>query len=219
MIRILLADDHRLVRQGIRALLEQDPELEIVGEAQDGWAAVQLVERLQPDVAILDIAMPHLSGLEAIAKIHGVSPRTRILLLSMFDDELYILKAARAGAAGYLLKGSLAEELGEAIQLVCKWSRFYLSRAITNRWLRRLIEQGKPPGELLTPREREVLELIARGLTNKEIALELRISVKTVETHRAKLMEKLDTHTAAGLVRYAITKGLVMRRSGEEEDA
>ncbi|MFQ6117238.1 MAG: response regulator [Candidatus Bipolaricaulia bacterium] len=209
MIRILLADDHQLVRQGIGALLEGDPELEIVGEAQDGLEAVQLVERLRPDVAILDIAMPILGGLEATEKIHGVSPKTRVLLLSMFADEEYILKAARAGAAGYLLKEGLAEELGEAIQLVCKRSRFYLSRAITNEWLRRLIEGGRPPGELLTPREREVLELIARGFTNKEIAAELRLSVKTVETHRAKLMEKLDTHTAAGLIRYALTKGWI----------
>jgi two-component system response regulator NreC len=209
MIRILLADDHPLVRQGIRALLERDPELGIVGEAQDGQAAVHLAERLQPDVAILDIAMPKLSGLEALEKIRKISPKTKVLLLSMFADGEYILKAARAGAAGYLLKEGLAEELEEAIHIACKRDQFYLSRAITNRWLRRLIERDKPPKELLTPREREVLALIARGLTNKEIAVELGISVKTVETHRTKLMEKLDLHTTAGLVRYAIAKGFV----------
>jgi len=209
MIRILLADDHRLVRQGLRALLEGDPEFEfeIVGEARDGRAAVELAENFRPDVVILDIAMPELNGLEALEKIRKVSPKTEVLLLSMFADEEYILKAARAGAAGYLLKEGLAEELVEAIHIICKREQFYLSRVITNEWLRRSIEEGKLPREPLTPREREVLELIARGLTNKEIAAELGLSVKTVETHRAKLMEKLDLHTAAGLIRYALTKG------------
>jgi len=209
MIRILLADDHPMVRQGLRALLERDPEFKIIGEAQDGLEAIQLVERLRPDVVILDIAMPDLNGLEALGRIRKQDPETKVLLLSMFADTEYILKAARAGAVGYLLKEGLAEELVEAIHIVCKRERFYLSRAITNRWLREVIARGKLPEEPLTPREREVLVLIAHGLTNKEIAAELGLSVKTVETHRAKLMEKLDLHSVAGLTRYAITKGIV----------
>jgi len=206
MIRILLADDHPMVRQGLRALLERDPELEVVGEAQDGRAAVDRAGKLRPDVVLLDIAMPDLNGLEALEKICKQSPAPKVLLLSMFADVEHILRAVRAGAAGYLLKEGLAEELVEAVHIVCKRAQFYLSRAITNRWLREVITRGRPPAEPLTPREREVLELIARGLTNKEIAVELRLSVKTVETHRARLMEKLDLHTAAGLIRYALTK-------------
>lgn len=208
MIRVLLADDHRMVRQGIRALLDRDSELEVVGEAVDGIAAVALAQQLQPDVAILDIAMPRLDGLEAIEEVHRASPKTRVLLLSMFDNVEYILKAAQAGASGYLLKESLAEELGEAIQTIRKQSRFYLSRAMANRWLRKCFEEGRLPARPLTSREQQVLGLIGGGLTNREIARELGISVKTVETHRERLMEKLDIHTTAGLVRYALTKGL-----------
>jgi DNA-binding NarL/FixJ family response regulator len=211
MIRLLLADDHRLVREGLRALLER-AGFEVVAEAGDGQAAVELAAKLNPEVAILDLAMPGLNGLGALEEIRKASPKTKVLMLSMFDDELYVLKAAQAGAAGYLLKDSSAEELCEAIEAVRKCGRFYLSRRITNARLRRLIEEeglkegGK--GELLTPREREVLALIARGLKSGEIARQLGLSPKTVAAHRAKLMAKLGVHTTAGLVRYAILKGL-----------
>jgi DNA-binding NarL/FixJ family response regulator len=211
MIRILLADDHQMVRQGIAALLEGQPELEIVGQVPDGKAAVELVRSLEPDVAIIDLAMPKLNGLQAAEKIQAVSPTTKILLLSMFEDEEYILKATQAGVSGYLLKGELAEELLEAIELISKQSRFYLSRAITNRWLLRQLGEGRLPRRLLTPREREVLELIAVGFSNREIGARLGISVKTVESHRGSLMEKLGVHTAAGLVKYALSKPPVER--------
>ncbi|MFQ6090810.1 MAG: LuxR C-terminal-related transcriptional regulator, partial [Candidatus Bipolaricaulia bacterium] len=147
---------------------------------------------------------PRLDGLEAIVEVHRASPKTRVLLLSMFDNVEYILKAAQAGASGYLLKESLAEELGEAIQTIRKQSRFYLSRAMANRWLRKCFEEGRLPARPLTSREQQVLGLIGGGLTTRELG----ISVKTVETHRERLMEKLDIHTTAGLVRYALTKGL-----------
>lgn len=207
MIGVLLADDHHMVRQGIRALLEGNPELELLGEVGDGLAAVELARRLEPEVAIIDIAMPKLNGLQAAERILAVSPGTKILLLSMFDGEEYILEAARVGISGYLLKEGLVEELERAIQTVRQRNRFYLSRAITNRWLRERLREGRLPQHLLTPREREVLELIAQGFSNREIAEEIGISVKTVEAHRGRLMEKLDIHTAASLVKYALTKG------------
>ena len=224
MIRILLADDHRMVRQGLRALLEQEEDFEVVGEAADGEGVVELVRRLQPDVALLDLVMPGARGLGTLEKIRRVSPKTEVLILSMLADEFLILEAARLEARGYLLKGGLAEELVEAIRYVHGRRQgkggggFYLSREIgeKNAWLRRRLEGERPKpeqgrGGLLSRREREVLELIAQGLTNREIASRLGLSLKTVETHRAKMMEKLGLHRTAELIRYALTRGFKSR--------
>lgn len=206
MICLLLADDHQMVRQGLRALLEREPDFEVVAEAGDGRAAVELAARLKPEIAILDLAMPGMNGLEALEGIRQASPETKVLILSMFDDEESILRAAWGGAAGYLLKDGPADELREAIRAAGS-GRFYLSRRITNERLHRLIA-GETRAGLLTPREREVLALIARGLKNREIARELGLSPKTVATHRAKVLAKLGLHTRAGLTRYALLKGL-----------
>ncbi|MGQ9477388.1 MAG: response regulator [Candidatus Bipolaricaulia bacterium] len=221
MIRLLLADDHRLVREGLRALLERElgPDFEVVGEAGDGRSAVELAARLKPEIAILDLAMPGMNGLEALEGIRQASPKTKVLLLSMFADEESILRAAWGGAAGFLLKASPADELLEAIRAAGS-GRFYLSRGIANERLDRLISRGPKRG-LLTPREREVLVLIARGLKNSEIARELGLSPKTVATHRARLRAKLGLHTKAGLTRYALLKGLGLdspvRRGGGDD--
>ncbi len=206
MIRLLLADDHRLVREGLRALLEREPGFEVIAEAGDGRAAVELVAELRPEIVLLDLAMPGVNGLEALEGIRQASPKTKVLLLSMFADEEYILRAAWGGAAGYLLKDSPVDELLEAIRAAGS-GRFYLSRRIADERLDRLISRGTKRG-LLTPREREVLALIARGLKNSEIAQELGLSPKTVSTHRASLMAKLGLHTKAGLTGYALLKGL-----------
>ncbi|MCR4404859.1 MAG: response regulator transcription factor [Candidatus Acetothermia bacterium] len=209
MIRLLLADDHRLVREGLRALLER-AGFEVVAEAGDGYQAVELAASLRPEVAVLDLAMPGLNGLEALERLRQASPKTKVLILSMFDDELYILRAARAGAAGYLLKDGSSEELREAIDSVCNSDRFYLGRGITSERLRRLVANAKEgprqEAEFLTAREREVLALIARGLSTDEIARKLGLSPKTIAAHRAKLRAKLGVHTPAGLARYALLK-------------
>lgn len=222
-IKLLLADDHTLVRQGIRALLVEAPEMEIVGEARDGVEAVKLAKEFQPDVALLDMAMPFLNGLEATKLIHHQVPKVRVIILSMYDDEEYILQAASSGASGYILKDVLVAELLEGIRHVKRYSSFYLSSSIADEYLSRQIREeveGKPlqpqlergkgakGTSLLTPREKEILQLVAKGRTNKEIATGLGISIKTVEAHRANIMSRLDIHTVAELTRYAISKGL-----------
>lgn len=201
-----MVDDHRLVREGLRALLEHEG-FEVVGEAGDGRAAVELAEQLKPEVVLLDLALPGLNGLEALEGIRRASPETKVLILSMFGDQEHILRAARAGAAGYLLKSSSVEELREAIDAVCKRSEFYLSRGLRSERLRRLVAK-ESRAEFLSKREREVLALTARGLSAGEIARKLGLSPKTVAAYRAKLMAKLGVHTAAGLARYALLKGL-----------
>lgn len=207
MIRIALADDHNVVRQGLRALLEGVKDFRVVGEARDGKEMVELVFREKPDVAVIDLAMPSLNGVEATRRIVRDMPAVRVLVLSMYTGEEYVREALAAGAAGYLVKDSAADDLVEAIRLVAKGSQF-LSPAIAHL--------AQPPGkgtasplDRLTSREREVLQLIAEGNSNKEIAARLSLSVKTIEAHRTNLMTKLDIHDTASLTRFAIARGLV----------
>lgn len=209
-IRILLADDHALVRAGIRALVERLPEVTVIAEAKDGNQACQLVSEKRPDLVLMDIAMPGLNGLAATARIDQDFPDVRVIILSMYSDEAYIREAIAAGAAGYLLKRSAAVELEDAIKAVANGGT-YFSALISNN------NAGRP-GQLctnhasldqLTARQREILKLIAERQSTREIGRTLEISVKTVETHRAQLMERLNIHDIPGLVRFAIRAGLV----------
>ncbi|EEF57190.1 response regulator [Pedosphaera parvula] len=210
-IRILLADDHTLLRAGIRSLLEKMPGVEVVGEAADGREALSLVKALQPGVVLMDIAMSGLNGLEATARIVKEFPSSRVIILSMHANEEYVLQTLRAGAAGYLLKDAATAELELAIQAVSRGDT-YLSPAISKRviedYLGRINGQ-KSPMEQLTPRQREILQLIAEGKSTKEMAFLLNLSVKTVETHRTQLMDRLGIHDVPGLVRYAMRMGLI----------
>ncbi len=209
--RILLADDHTLMRAGIRSLLEKIPGVEVVGEAADGREAVALVKITSPNMVLMDIAMAGLNGLEATARIRKEFPRVRVIILSMHANEEYVLQTLRAGAAGYLLKDSATAELELAIHAVARGDT-YLSPAISKRviddYLGRTSGQ-KSFAEQLTPRQREILQLIAEGKSTKEIAYLLNLSIKTVETHRTQLMDRLDIHDVPGLVRYAMRIGLV----------
>ncbi len=211
-IRVLLAEDHTLVRAGIRALLENIEEVNVVAEADDGREALRLIEAHQPDVVLMDIAMPGLNGLEATAQVEQNFPYVRVIILSMHANEEYVWQALRAGAAGYLLKDADIAELEVAVKAVARGETYLtppVSKHVIADYVRRV--GGEPgPAERLTPRQREVLQLIAEGHTTREIAQILGVSVKTVETHRQQLMERLDIHDIAGLVRYAIRIGLVM---------
>lgn len=215
-IRVLIADDHTLVRAGIRALLEKLPGVQVVAEAGDGRAALELVREHRPNVALMDIAMPGMGGLEATRRIAKEFPNVNVLILSMHTGEEYVWQALNAGAAGYLLKGSDVSELALAIKAVAR-GEMYLSPPISKQVIRDYVQRVGGEESLLerlTPRQREILQLIAEGVTTKEIARTLRISVKTVETHRAQLMERLNIHDVAGLVRYAIKIGLVRADDG-----
>jgi DNA-binding NarL/FixJ family response regulator len=208
-IRVILADDHRLVRAGIRSLLEKLPGLEVVAEASDGREAIQLIAKHQPDVVLMDIAMPVLNGLEATRCAVKDFPTVRVVILSIYSDEEHVYQALRAGAAGYLLKGAAIQELEVAIRAVAQ-GETYLSPPVSKPLIDAYVRPthaGHP--ENLSPRQSEVLQLIARGKTTKETALALKISVKTVETHRAALMKRIGVRDVAGLVRYAIKIGLV----------
>lgn len=207
MVRIALADDHNVVRQGLRALLEGVKDFRVVGEARDGKEMVELVLREKPDVAVIDLAMPSLNGVEATRRIVRDAPGVRVLVLSMYTGEEYVREALGAGAGGYLVKDSAADDLVEAIRTVSSGGQF-LSPAIAH------LAQGSGKGgasplDRLTSREREVLQLIAEGNSNKEIAARLSLSVKTIEAHRTNLMSKLDIHDTASLTRFAIARGLV----------
>jgi DNA-binding NarL/FixJ family response regulator len=211
-IRILLADDHTLVRAGIRSLVQALPGIQVVAEAGDGREALSLIETHQPDVALLDIAMPGLNGLEVAAQVADNFPYVRVMILSMHATEEYVLRALRAGASGYLLKDADTAELELAIKAVTR-GETYLSPAVSKHvteYVRRVGEEAHSTLERLTPRQREVLQLVAEGHTTQEIARMMSISVKTVETHRTQLMERLDIHDIAGLVRYAVREGLVI---------
>ncbi len=211
-IRILLADDHTLVRAGIRSLIQALPGIQVVAEAGDGREALSLIEMHQPDVALLDIAMPGLNGLEVAAQVADSFPYVRVMILSMHATEEYVLRALRAGAAGYLLKDADTAELELAINAVTR-GETYLSPAVSKHvteYIRRVGEEAHSTLERLTPRQREVLQLVAEGHTTQEIARIMNLSTKTVETHRTQLMERLDIHDIAGLVRYAVREGLVI---------
>ena len=211
-IRILLADDHTILRDGIRALLEDEPNMILVGEAEDGRSAVKLACELRPDVVIMDIAMPLLNGLEATRQIKRELPGTEVLILSMHDNEEYIRQVLAAGAMGYILKDAAARELINAIKTVQR-GEAVLSTAITRLVIEDYLRWGdvQPADNSsnLTPREREVLQLIAEGYTNKQIAEILNLSIKTIQTHRANLMNKLDLHDRGELIKYAIQKKII----------
>jgi DNA-binding NarL/FixJ family response regulator len=209
MIRVIVADDHHLVRQGIRALLEKASDIQVIAEAADGREAVELVERLAPEVLVTDIAMPRLDGIQAAKQIQDLGLATRVVILSMYSDEALVRRALRNGARGYLLKRSVSEELWLAVRAASQ-GEIYLSPPISKSVLGDFFQaEENSVFDRLTPREREVLQLIAEGHTNKAIAQILKISVKTVEKHRANLMGALNVHDLAGLVRIAIDHGLV----------
>jgi DNA-binding NarL/FixJ family response regulator len=204
---VLLADDHQIVRQGLRVLLEREG-FDVVGEASDGHEAVRLADRLHPDVAVVDFVMPLLNGLDASVQIQRQSPATRIILLTMYTEDQYVLEALRGGLKGYVIKTQAAGDLVRAIREVLRGD-LYLSPGISPMLLEAYRSHAEVPAEPLTPREREVLQLIAEGKTTREIAIVLGLSVKTAETHRTNIMRKLEIHETAGLVRYAIRRGLV----------
>lgn len=210
-IKVVLADDHTLIRAGIRSLLESIEQVEVVAESGDGREALELIGRHRPSIALLDIGMPGLNGLEVAKRVEKESPRTRVIILSMHADPTYVNQALRAGVAGYLLKGAAVSELPLAIQAVMRGESYLtpkVSRLVVDGFLRDG-EDGGEPLESLTGRQREILQLIAEGRSTKEIAAILDVSVKTVETHRLRLMDRLDIHDVPGLVRFAIRVGLV----------
>lgn len=207
-IRVLLADDHALVRQGFRLILSAQPDIEIVGEAGNGRETLELVEKLRPDVVVMDVAMPEMNGIEATRRLAALAPRTRVLALSMHKDSVYVREILRAGARGYLLKDAFDRDLVAAVRAVAA-GEGYLSPAVSEAVLSDYRRHVSDPLDLLTSREREVLQLIAEGKTNKEIASILNLSVYTVDAHRGRIMEKLNVHTVSELVRFAVRAGLV----------
>ena len=212
-LRILLADDHTVMRSGLRALLERQSNLEIVGEAENGRDAVSLSVHLHPNVVIMDVAMPLLNGIEATKALLRQCPSTGVVMLSMHSDEAYVMRSLQAGARGYLLKDSAAADLLSAIDAVSRGKSFFspaVSRLLAEDYIRVLRQKNAVDSyELLTLREREILQLLAEGKTNKEVAAELNISPYTVETHRGHILEKLGLHTPAELILYAVRKGII----------
>ena len=214
-LRIVLAEDHTILREGLRALLSADPNFEIIGEAQNGREAVRCVEKLEPDLLLMDLSMPRMSGMDAIREIKRRYPEVKIIALTVHKTEEYLLTTLKAGADGYVLKDATHEELVMAIKNVMG-GKSYLSPGVSEKIIVGYLEgresnRTASPWETLSQREREVLKLIAEGFKNKEIAEDLCISLKTVEKHRANLMKKLDLHNAAALTVYAVQKGLVNR--------
>ena len=207
-IRILLADDHAVVRQGFKMILGAQPDMEIVGEAGNGREAVEFAEQLKPDVVVMDVAMPELNGIEATRRIAGSAPHVRVLALSMHKDSVYVREVLRAGARGYLLKDSGAGDLVSAVRSVAS-GEGYLSPAVSDAVLDDYRKHVTNPIDLLSSREREVLQMLAEGKTNKEIAAVLNLSVYTVDAHRGRIMEKLNLHSINELVRFAVRNGLI----------
>ncbi len=213
-ITVLLADDHTLVRQGLRALLASEPDIEVVGEAETGRQAVRLAKSLKPDVVVMDVAMPALNGLEASSQITKEAPSSRVLILSSYADDEYVYRSTEAGAAGYLVKHAAATDLVRAIREAKKGNAFFspaIARRLAEHYRESLVRGGtvRKRSDVLTPRELEVLQLVAEGKGNKQIAAELDISIKTVERHRQQLMNRLGIHDVAGLTRYAISTGVI----------
>src|SRR5581483_11425540 len=212
-IRILIADDHTVVRKGLRLLLESHPGFMVVADASDGRQAVTLAEQHTPDVVVLDVAMPILNGIEAARQISSKSPRTAIVFLSMHSDEGYVLKALKAGARAYLLKDSAEYDLINAIHAVSEGKAFFspaISKMLVEDYVRQMQEKEVEDSyELLTTREREILQLLAEGKNNKEVATILNLSLYTVETHRGNILQKLNLHSGAELILYAVRKGVI----------
>jgi DNA-binding NarL/FixJ family response regulator len=212
-ITVLLAEDHQIVREGFRSLLEHERDIEVVGEAETGRQAVQLTRKFRPEVVVMDIAMPRLNGLEATRQIRKDFPDTRVIILSAHNDDAYVEQVATLGAAGFLLKQTSSQDLAKAIREVQKGNRFFspsISKRIQDR-SRKAAARGasKKSGNRLSSREVEVLQLIAEGKPNKQVAEELGVTFKTVDKHRQHLMSKLDIHDVAGLTRYAIAEGII----------
>jgi len=210
-IRILVVDDHKIFREGLRALVEKQPGMELIGEVENGRKAIQLVQELLIDIIVMDIAMPDLNGIEATRQILAKAPSIKVIALSMHSDKRFVVEMLRAGASGYLLKDCAFEELAHAIRAV-RANRTYLSPKIADVMIKDCVRL-LPIGELsvfsvLTPRQRQVLQLLSEGKTTKEIGSDLQVSVKTIETYRQQIMDKLDIHSIAELTKYAIREGL-----------
>ena len=212
-IRVLLADDHKLIRAGLRLVVDQQPDLSVVGEADDGRQAVELAKSLKPDVVVMDIGMPNLNGIEAARQIREIRPDAAVVMLSMHSDEGYVLRALGAGARAYLLKDSATTDLVQAIHAVAEGKSFFspaVSKVLLQDYMRKLRRSGAEDSyDLLSPRERGVLQLVAEGKSNKEVASLLNLSVYTVETHRAKIMQKLNLKGVPELILYAVRKGII----------
>jgi two-component system, NarL family, response regulator NreC len=215
-VRVLLADDHAIVRRGLRSLIETEPGVVVVGEAGDGFEALRLCTELQPDTLILDIAMPRLNGIEVAARVQKLEQPPDVIILSMHSDESYILRALGAGARAYLLKDATDEDLLPALRTVASGKPFFspaVSAVLMEDYMRRLTGRGLTDSfHLLTDREKEVLQLLAEGRSNKEVAALLDVGLSTVETHRANLMQKLNLHNTAEIVLYAVRKGIIVSR-------
>lgn len=208
VIKILLADDHTIVRQGLKLILSAHADMQVLGEAANGREAVELAAKLHPDIVLMDVAMPELNGIEATRQMVAANARIRILVLSMHKESVYVREILRAGARGYILKDAIDTELLTAIRSVARGDG-YISPAVSGALLNDFRGNAASPIDLLSPREREVLQLIAEGKTNKEIATRLNLSVYTVDSHRGKVMEKLNLHSTGELVRFAMKQGLV----------
>ncbi len=208
-IKIILADDHKIVRQGLRTLLEKESDMQVVAEADDGRMAVRLARELSPQVVIMDVGMPDLNGIEATRQVLAESPGVKVIALSMHSDRRFVMNMLKAGASGYLLKDSAFEELASAIRMVLN-NKIYLSTEIANIVIKDYLQGGGDESvfAVLTPREREVLQLMAEGKSSRQIADRLNISIKTVETHRMQIMHKLEIYSVAELTKYAIREGL-----------